>query len=49
MPYASADAKMHPNRGRGWRGEPHAMAQLTLWLSRLCVYLLFQQYAGQGL
>jgi len=26
--------------GTPWRGVPHAMAQLTLWLSRLCVYLL---------
>jgi len=29
IPYASADAKMHPDRGP-WRRGPHAMAQLAL-------------------
>jgi len=34
MPYASADAKMHPHQGRGLATGPHAMAQLALWLIR---------------
>ena len=35
MPYASADVKMHPDRGAG-DGGLHVMAQLALWLIRLC-------------
>jgi len=34
-PYASPDAKMHPDRWPWRRGVSHAMAQLALWLIRL--------------